>query len=177
VCQKCKKIVYVCQSYSKPKWDVFETRCSVAKMCVSVEFFGRPFGKRFALCYQTVVCLACPVCLSVTDVGVLWPNGWTDQDETWHAGRPHCTRWGPSSPSPKRPQPPSPIFDTYLLRPNGCMDQDVTWYEARPRSRRLYVRWGPRCPSPKRGRSPTNFRPMFIVAKRLNGSRWYSAWG
>ena len=22
----------------------------------------------------------CPVC----DVGVLWPNGWTDQDETWH---------------------------------------------------------------------------------------------
>jgi len=32
----------------------------------------------------------CPVC----DVGVLWPNGWTDQDETWHTGRPrprpHC---------------------------------------------------------------------------------------
>jgi len=26
----------------------------------------------------------CPVC----DVGVLWPNGWTDQDETWRAGRP-----------------------------------------------------------------------------------------
>jgi len=24
----------------------------------------------------------CPVC----DVGVLWPNSWTDQDETWHAG-------------------------------------------------------------------------------------------
>jgi len=25
---------------------------------------------------------------------LLWPNGWTDQDETWHAGRPrpwlHC---------------------------------------------------------------------------------------
>ena len=32
----------------------------------------------------------CPVCLSVRslcDVGVLWPNGWTDQDETWHGGR------------------------------------------------------------------------------------------
>jgi len=25
--------------------------------------------------------------LSVCDVGVLWPNGWTGQDETWHAGR------------------------------------------------------------------------------------------
>jgi len=30
----------------------------------------------------------CLSCLSVYDVGVLWPNGWTDQDETWHAGRP-----------------------------------------------------------------------------------------
>ena len=34
--------------------------------------FGRPFVKRFALCYQTVVCLSvCPVCLSVCDAGVL----------------------------------------------------------------------------------------------------------
>jgi len=22
------------------------------------------------------------------NVGVLWPNGWMHQDETWHAGRP-----------------------------------------------------------------------------------------
>jgi len=38
------------------------------------------------------VCL--PV-LSVCDVRALWPNGWTDQDETnWPAGRPrpHCVR-------------------------------------------------------------------------------------
>jgi len=27
----------------------------------------------------------CPVRLSVCNIGVLWPNGWTDQDETWHA--------------------------------------------------------------------------------------------
>jgi len=41
--------------------------------------------KRFTLCYQIVVCLSvCPVC----DIGVLWPNGWMDQYETWHAGRP-----------------------------------------------------------------------------------------
>jgi len=35
--------------------------------------FGRPFVKRFALSYRTVVCLSilsCP-CLSVSDVGVL----------------------------------------------------------------------------------------------------------
>jgi len=37
--------------------------------------------KRFALCYWTVV-----LSVSVRNVGVLWPNGWVDQDETWHAG-------------------------------------------------------------------------------------------
>ena len=48
----------------------------------------------------------CPVC----NVGVLWPNVWMDQDETWHGSRPrpwpHCLRWGPSSPK-KEAQPPS----------------------------------------------------------------------
>ena len=68
-------------------------------------------------------CLSvCPVC----DVRALWPNGWTDQDKTWHTGRPrpwpHCVRWRPS-------------------------------------------------PLPKKGAEPPNFRPMFIVAKRLDGSR------
>jgi len=57
----------------------------------SLYLFGRPFVKRLTLCYRSVVC----------NVGVLWPNGWMEQDETWHAGRPrpwpHCVRWGPSS--------------------------------------------------------------------------------
>jgi len=55
----------------------------------------------------------CPVC----NVGVLWPNGWTDQDETWHAGRPrpwpHYVRWRPSSLSPKGAQP-SPQFSAHI---------------------------------------------------------------
>jgi len=157
------------------------------------------------------VCPAFPFC----DVRALWPNGWTDQDETWQAGRPwpwpHCVRWGPSSPSSKGAHPPfsahiscgqmaawikmslrtelglspgdfvldgnpappppkghTPIFGPYLLRPNGCMDQDVTWYGARTQPRRLCVRWEPRSPTQK-GAEPTNFRPMFIVAKRLDG--------
>ena len=112
--------------------------------------------------------------LSVCNVGALWPNGCMDQDETWHAGRPrpspHCVRWEPSSPSPKGAEPP--IFGPYLLRPNGCMDQDATWYGDRPLPRRL-VRWGSRYLS----RSPRpNFRPMFIVAKRLDGLRRQLAW-
>ena len=88
--------------------------------------FGGPFVKRFALSYQTVVCpvLSCLSCLSVCDVGVLWPNGWMDQDKTWHAGRPrpwpHYVRWEPSSPSPKGAQPP--IFGPRLLWPNGWID-------------------------------------------------------
>jgi len=42
---------------------------------------------------------SCPVC----NVGVLWPNGWMDQDTTWYGGGPrsrrHCVRWGPRSPT------------------------------------------------------------------------------
>jgi len=53
------------------------------------------YWSRFAI--RPLSCLSCPVC----DVGVLWPNGWRDQDETWHGGRPrprpHCVRWGPIS--------------------------------------------------------------------------------
>ena len=111
------------------------------------------------------VCLSCLSCLSVCDVRALWPNAWTDQDETWHAGKPrpspHCVRWGPSSPSAKGAQPP-PIFGPYLWRPNGCMDQDVTWYGARPRGRRLCVKWGPRSHSAIGwGRNPQIFAHVY----------------
>ena len=70
------------------------------------------------------VCLSvCPVC-PVCDVRALWPNGWTDQDETWHASRPrppwpHCVRWGPSSLFPKRHSPP--------LSAHICCDQMAAW--------------------------------------------------
>jgi len=64
----------------------------------------------------------CPV-LSVCNVHALWPNGWTDQDETWHAGRPrpwpHCVRWEPNSPSPKGH---SPQFSAHI-----CCGQMAAW--------------------------------------------------
>jgi len=77
------------------------------------------------------VCLfVCLSCLSLCDVGVLWPNAFMHQVETWHAGRtrpwPYCVRWGPASVSPKGHNP-SPIFDPYLLWPNSWMYQDATW--------------------------------------------------
>jgi len=53
---------------------------------------------------------------------LLCPNGWMDQDSTWHGGRPqymqHCVRSEPSSPSPRMGQSP-PIFSPCLLWPNG----------------------------------------------------------
>jgi len=133
--------------------------------------FGRPFVKWFHLCYRTIV-------LSVCNVGVLWPNGWTDQDETWHAGRPqpwsHCVKWKPSS--PHRSTAPLPNFRPISVATNGSMDQDATWYGGRPEPRRLCVRWGPRSPLPKRGQRTQNFQPILIVAKRPDRSRWYLAW-
>jgi len=96
-----------------------------------------------------VVCLSCPVC----DVRALWPNGWTDQGETWQAGRPwswpHCVRWGPSSPFPKG-HSPHPIFGPYLLRPNGCIDQDATRHGARRLCQMGTALYRPQ----KRGRAP-----------------------
>jgi len=70
-------------------------------------------------------CLSCPAVscafLPVCDVGVLRPNGWMIQDETWHAGRPrpwpHCVRWRSSSPPKKGAEPP-PIFGPCRLWPN-----------------------------------------------------------
>jgi len=62
--------------------------CAVSLISFRIHFiFGRPFVKRFALCYQTIVSLSVHI-LSVCNVGVLWPNGWMDQDETQRAGRP-----------------------------------------------------------------------------------------
>jgi len=123
--------------------------------------FGRPFVKRFALCYRSIVCLSCPVlscpvCLSVTFVHC----GQTVAPIKMKLGMQvglgpgHIGFDGNPAPPPPKGHSPHPIFGPYLLRPNGCMDQDATWYGARPQPRRLCVRWGP---------SPLNFRPMFII--------------
>jgi len=85
----------------------------------------------------------------------LWPNGWMDQDRTWHRGRPwsrlHCDRLGPSSLPKKRGQSPLPVFGPFLLWPNGWMHQDATRYGGRPRQ--VCVTWGP-SPLPKKGAEP-----------------------
>jgi len=111
---------------------------------------------------------------------LLCPNGWMHQDATWYRGRHQprtlCVKWGPSS-SPERGRSP-PIFGTCLLWPNGWMDPDGTWHGGSPQPRGLCVRCEPSpFVFPERGQSPLpNFRPMSIVVKQLNGSRWHLAW-
>jgi len=112
-------------------------------------------------------CLACPFC----DICVLWLNGWTDQDEPWHAGRPrpwpHCVRCVPRSPPPKGHSPP--IFGLY------CCGQMARWIKM-PLSMEVglgsgqIVLDGDPAPLCKKGAHP-HFWPMSIVAKRLHGSR------
>ena len=78
----------------------------------------------------------------------------------------------PPSPQKDGAHPKKRIFGPCLLRPNGSMDQDGTRHGGRPQRRRLCVRWGPSLPSRKNGQSPIpNFRPISIVAKRLDASR------
>ena len=59
-----------------------------------------PFRKRGRSPGEPPIFGPCPV----------YSNGWMDQDGTWHGGRrwsrPHCARWGPSSPPQNGGQSP-----------------------------------------------------------------------
>ena len=92
---------------------------------------GRPFCKTVRPMLSDR-CLYCLSSLSVCrpNVGVLWSNGWMDQDETRQGGSPRprhtvlegdFVRWGSSFPQ-KGHSPLSAIFG-HVLWPNGWMDQ------------------------------------------------------
>jgi len=114
--------------------------------------------------YRTVVCLSvlsCPVC----NVGVLWPKGWTDQDETWHAGRPRpwrpCVRWRHRFLSPKGPQP-LPQFLAYI-----CCGQMAGWIKM-PLGEKVgldpsdILFGGDPAPLPRKGAEPPIFVPCLL---------------
>jgi len=81
---------------------------------------------------------SCLSCLSVCNVGVFWPNGWTNQDATWYGGRPqrltrcrHGPRLGPGDivldgdPAPTRKgaqQPPlfGPLCSGTVAHLSNC---------------------------------------------------------
>ena len=133
--------------------------------CRVTVIFGLPFVKQYAVCYRTVVLSVCPVC----NVGVLWPNGWMDQDENWHAGTPrpwlHCVRRGLISPSH------SPQFSAHI-----CCGQMAGWIKM-PLSVEVhlgpsdFVLDGDPGPPPQKGGRAPNFRPMTGVSRWLDGLR------
>jgi len=73
----------------------------------------------------------CPVYLSVCDVGVLWPNGWMDEDETWHEGMAVATFEATEAAA-------SVVFMTLASVKNNYFDQLNFKYESR--ESRLYCR-------------------------------------
>jgi len=62
----------------------------------------------------------------------------------------------------------APHFSAHVLWPNGWMDQDATWYDVDLGPDHVFD--GDPAP-PKKGTAPPTFRPMSIVAKRLDGPR------
>jgi len=72
----------------------------------AIVVFGRPFVKRFALCYRTVV-LSVLSCMSVTLVYCGQTVGRINVKLGLQVGLGpgHIVRWGPSSPSPKGQRP------------------------------------------------------------------------
>ena len=117
----------------------------------------------------------CPACLSVCPVcnlGVLWPNGWMHQYETRHGGRPrtrpHCVRWGPSSPQ-KRHSPPF-LAHVFCGQMAGCI-REVGLITVD-----MVLHGDPAHPQKRGHSSPPTFQPMSIVAKRLDESRYHWVW-
>ena len=76
---------------------------------------------------------------------------------------------GTQLPLPQRGTAPL-IFGPYPLRPNGCIDQDALDVEVGLGPGAFVLDEDP-APLPKNGAQPPDFRRMFIVAKRLDGSR------
>ena len=103
-----------------------------------------------------VHCPVCPVC----DVRALWPNGWTDQDET-------CMQVG------LRPGH-SPQFSTHI-----CCGQMAAWIKMSLGMELVlgpgdFVLDGDRASLPKKGAEPLKF--LAHVYCGLDGWSWYLAW-
>jgi len=99
---------------------------------------------------------------------ILWPN--SHQGATWYGGMPrpkrHCVSWGPSSP-PKR-DTASPQFSAHFYCGQTAVCIRIPLGTEVGLSLGDIVLRGPSSPSPK-GAHPLSFRPMSIVAKRLDG--------
>jgi len=110
---------------------------------ILAHFFGRPFVKRFALCYRSVVCPVLSVlsALSVMFVHCGQTVGWIKMKlcEQVGLGPGHIVLGGDRAPPPLKGHS-TPICGPFPFRPDGWMDEAGTWHCGRPQPRRLCVR-------------------------------------
>ena len=95
-----------------------------------------------------------------------------DEAGTWHRGRPQprrlCFR-GDLVPLPQKGAEPLPNFRPISIVANGWMHQDaMLGMELGLDPGEFVLDFDPVAP-PQEGGRPPNFRPMFIVTKRLDG--------
>jgi len=94
--------------------------------------------------------------------GLLWPNGWMDQDATWYGCRPrsrrHCIRWGTQLPH-KKGTVPHFLAHVYCGRTAGWIKMPLgTAVGLGPSN---IVRWGPSSfPPPKGGGAQPKFSAL-----------------
>ena len=83
---------------------------------------------------------------------------------------------GTSLPVPKKGAAPPPQFSVHVYcgQTAGCIKMPLGMEIGL--SPGVFVLDGVTAPFSKRWAEPPNFRPMFIVAKRLDGSRWQLIW-
>jgi len=175
---------------------------SNTKFC-PLKFSGRPFVKQFALCYRSVVCLSCPVCMSC-----LWRSctvakrldGSKWNLETWHTGRPRpwphciiiiiqhlysalksCKGYGGAEKTTPCGKTLKISFRKDSPPSTSTICVQISWNLADRKSVKwcvIYVTkwWGPSSPPPK-GHSPSIFGPYLL---QPNGCMdqdvtWYGA--
>jgi len=104
---------------------------------------------------------------------LLWPNGYMDQDATWHGcmprPRPRCAIDGDPAHSPqKRAQPPPNFRPMCCGQTAGWINMPIGTMVGNGPGNIVHVDADPARPT--RGTVP-KFRPMSVVAKRLDESR------
>jgi len=107
-------------------------------------------------------------------------NGCMDQDATWFGGRPRpsrlCVRLEPRSPLQKGGGAPQILAHVYCGQTAGWIKMALGM-EVGLRSGEFVLDGDPASPPQKRQRSSLpNFRPISIVAKRLDASRCHLVW-
>jgi len=134
------------------------------------QFFVRPFVKRFALCYQTVVYLSAMFVHCGQTVGRIKIK----LGMKVGLGPGHTVLDGDPVPLPQRGTAPPSQFSAHI-----CCGQMAAWIKMSlgmelglgPGD---FVRHGDPAPLPKTGLR--NFRSITIVAKRLDASRCHLVW-